>query len=66
MAKVGRFIRDTKAGSYCQMTLESGEKIIVSHNKWRLTIELSKLFGFSSDTIFGCDLDSPEAAPRRT
>ena len=60
MAKVGRFIRDPKAGSYCQITLESGEKIIVNHHKWRLTIELSKLFGFSSDTIFGCDLDSPE------
>ena len=60
MAKVGRFIRDPKAGSYCQMTLESGEKIIVSHDKWRLTIELSKLFGFSSDTIFAWDLDSPE------
>ena len=60
MAKVGRFIRDPKAGSYCQMTLESGEKIIVSHDKWRLTIELSKLFGLSSETIFECDLDSPE------
>ena len=60
MAKVGRFVRDPKAGSYCQVTLESGEKIIVSHDRWRLTIELSKLFGFSSDTIFGCDLDAPE------
>lgn len=59
MAKVGRFFRDPKAGSYCQITLESGEKIIVNHDKWRLTIELSKLFGFSSETIFGCDLDSP-------
>jgi hypothetical protein len=60
MARVGRFIRDPKAGSYCQITLESGEKIIVSHDKWRLTIELLKLFGFSSETIFGCDLDTPE------
>ena len=60
MARVGRIIRDQKAGSYCQITLESGETIIVSHDKWRLTIELSKLFGFSSETIFGCDLDSPE------
>ena len=60
MAKVGRFIRDPKAGSYCQITLESGEKIIVNHDKWRLTIELSKLLGFSSDIIFDCDLDSPE------
>jgi hypothetical protein len=53
-------MRDPKAGSYCQITLESGEKIIVTHDKWRLTIELSKLFGFSSETIFGCDLDAPE------
>jgi hypothetical protein len=60
MARVGRFFRDPKAGSYCQITLESGEKIIVNHDKWRLTIELSKLFGFSADTIFGCDLDTPE------
>ena len=27
MAKVGPFIRDPKAGSYCQITLDSGEKI---------------------------------------
>jgi len=60
MAKVGRFVRDPRAGSSCQSTLESGEKIIATHDRWRLTIELSKLFGFSSDTIFGCDLDSPE------
>ena len=60
MAKVGRFVRDAKAGSYCQITLDSGERIIVSHDRWRLTIELSKHFGFSSDTIFGCDLDTPE------
>ena len=60
MAKVGRVVRDPKAGSSCQITLESGEKIIVNHDRWRLTIELSKLLGFSSDTIFGCDLDSPE------
>jgi hypothetical protein len=60
VAKVGRVIRDPQAGAYCQITLDSGEKIIVTHDKWRLTIELSKLLGFSSDTIFGCDLDSPE------
>jgi hypothetical protein len=60
MAKVGRFVTDPKAGSSCQITLDSGEKIIVNHDKWRLTIELSKLFGFSSDRIFTCDLDTPE------
>jgi hypothetical protein len=60
MSKVGHFIRDPKAGSYCQITLDSGEKVIVNHDTWRLTIELSKLFGFSSERLFGCDLDSPE------
>lgn len=65
MTKVGRFIIDPKAGAYCQITLDSGEKIIVNHDKGgfkggSLTIEVSKLMGFSSDRIFACDLDSPE------
>ena len=60
MAKVGRFVIDPKAGSYCQITLESGEKIIGNHDKRQLTIELSKLFGLSSERIFSCDLDTPE------
>ena len=60
MAKVGRFVTDPKAGSYCQITLDSGEKIIVNHEKSRLTIELSKMFGFSSDRLFTCDLDDPD------
>ena len=33
MAKVGRFVTDPKAGVYCQITLDSGEKIIVNHDK---------------------------------
>src|SRR5688572_14363425 len=65
MAKVGRFVIDPKAGAYCQITLDSGEKIIVNHDKGgfkggRITIEKSKLMGFSSERIFACDLDSPE------
>ncbi len=67
MAKVGRFVIDPKAGAYCQVTLDSGEKIIVNHDKGgfkggQLTIEVSKLMGFSSERIFTCDLDSPEGA----
>jgi len=67
MAKVGRFVIDPRAGAYCQVTLDSGEKIIVNHDKGgfkggRLTIEMSKLMGFSSERIFTCDLDSPEGA----
>jgi hypothetical protein len=64
MAKVGRFVTDPSAGAYCQITLDSGEKIVVNHDKGgfkggQLTIEASKLWGFSSDRIFSCDLDSP-------
>jgi hypothetical protein len=56
MSKVGRFVTDPRAGSYCQITLDSGEKIIVNHDKPRLTSELSKMFGFSSQRLFECDL----------
>ena len=65
MAKVGRFVTDPKAGAYCQITLDSGEKIIVNHGAGGskgglLTIEALKFLGFASDRIFTCDLDSPE------
>ena len=58
MAKVGRYVTDPKAGSYCRITLDSGERIIVSHDKSRLAIELSKLFGLSADRLFACELDT--------
>ncbi len=65
MTKVGRFVTDPKAGAYCELTLDSGEKIIVNHDKGgfkggRLTIERTKLLGFGSERIFVCDLDSPD------
>ena len=64
MPKVGRFVTDPRAGAYCQITLDSGEKVIVNHEKGGfkggpLTIEVSKFMGFSSDRIFACNLDSP-------
>lgn len=65
MGKVGRFVTDPRAGAYCQIVLDSGEKLIVNHDKggfkggW-LTIETSKFMGFSSDRIFACALDSSE------
>jgi hypothetical protein len=31
MPKVGRFVTDPRAGAYCQITLDSGEKVIVNH-----------------------------------
>ncbi|MGH7300773.1 MAG: hypothetical protein ACREKQ_01775 [Candidatus Rokuibacteriota bacterium] len=64
MPKVGPFITDPGAGAYCRVTLDGGEKILVSHDKGGfkgglLTIEVSRLMGFSSDRIFACNLDSP-------
>ena len=64
MTKVGRFVTDPKAGAYCQITLDSGEKIIVNHDKGgfkggTLTIETTKWWG-SGQRIFACDLDSSE------
>ena len=65
MAKVGPFVTDPKAGAYCQIVLDSGEKVLVNHDKGgakggRVTIEVTKFMGFSSDRVFTCELDSPE------
>ena len=64
MPKVGRFVTDPKAGAYCQITLDSGEKVVVNHEKGGfkggpLTIEVSRLMGLRSDRVFACDLDTP-------
>lgn len=62
MGKVGQFITDPKAGAYCDVVLDNGDKVLVNHSKggfkggW-LTIEKRKWFG--SDVLFKCDLDSP-------
>jgi hypothetical protein len=47
MASIGPFIVDPKAGAYCRIILDSGEKILVNHDKGgfkggRLTIEAPK------------------------
>lgn len=65
MAKVGRFVTDPRAGAYCQITLDSGEKIVVNHEKGgfkggMLTMEVVKLMGFSSNRFFTLNLDSEE------
>ena len=64
MAKVGRFVIDPRAGSYCYVTVDTGEKLLVSHDKsgqkGRLTVALVKLWGLSSETLFAASLDSPE------
>ncbi|MDO8477376.1 MAG: hypothetical protein Q7W02_14505 [Candidatus Rokubacteria bacterium] len=65
MAEVGRFVTDPKAGAYCQITLDSGEKILVNHagsgfKDGRVTIEVLKFMPFAADRIFTWDLDNPE------
>jgi len=67
MPKIGPFVTDPNAGAYCQIRLDSGEKIIVNHDKGgfkggRLTIEVSRLMGFSSERIFACNLDGQDGA----
>jgi hypothetical protein len=65
MGKVGRWITDPKAGAYCTITLDSGEKVLINHEKggfkggW-LRIERVKLFGLSSDSILACNLDGDD------
>ncbi len=65
MGKVGRFVTDPKAGAYCQVALDSGEKILVNHDKGdlkggRLTVHTVKWFGLgSSELLFTLDLDLP-------
>jgi hypothetical protein len=65
MTKIGRFITDPKAGSYCYITLDSGEKILVSHEKGpagqSVAIHELKWWGFASgNTLFGANLESLE------
>ncbi|HZP39696.1 MAG TPA: hypothetical protein VFE48_24745 [Methylomirabilota bacterium] len=65
MPNVGRFVTDPRAGASCQITLDSGETIIVNSETGGfkgglLTIEPSGFMGFRSDRIFACNLDSPQ------
>jgi hypothetical protein len=65
MGKVGRFVTDPKAGAYCQIVLDSGEKVLVSHDKGgfkggHLSIATMKWLGLASgETLFTLDLDTP-------
>jgi hypothetical protein len=66
VGKVGRFVTDPKAGAFCQITLDSGEKILVSHDKGgfkggHLSITTLKWLGLASgETPFELDLETPE------
>ena len=64
MAKVGRFITDPKAGALCNISLDSGEKLLVNHDQGgfkggTLTISQTKWLGLAGHTFFTCNLDSP-------
>ena len=62
--KVGRFVSDSKAGAYCQIALECGEKILVNHDKAGfkggagVTISQVNCLGLGDETVFQCDLES--------
>ena len=65
MGKIGRFVVDPKAGSYCEVTLDNGEALIVNHDKGgfkggHVSVEKKKWMGLSSERLFLCDLDSAE------
>ncbi len=65
MAKVGRFVTDPKAGAYCQIVLDSGEKILVNHDKGgfkggTVTVTQVKWMGLATgETFLRLDLDDP-------
>ena len=66
MSKVGRFVVDPKAGAYCEIALDSGEKVLVNHDKGgtkggRLTVEKKGWLGFGGERVFECDLDAEAA-----
>lgn len=67
MARVDKVVT-IPTGSYCNITLDSGEKIIVNHEPGargasagaRLTVDRLKLLGFSSERMVQIDLDTAE------
>lgn len=67
MAKVGQIVT-IPTGSYCNITLDSGEKIVVNHEPGgrgasagaRLTVDRLKLMGFSSERVVQIDLETAE------
>lgn len=65
MTKVGRWVTDPKAGAYCKLTFDNGEKILINHDKggfkggW-IIIDRVTYFGFGSERVFACNLDGEE------
>ena len=64
MARVGQILT-IPTGSYCNITLDSGEKIVARHEAGgsggtgaRLRIDRLKVMGFRSETVVEIDLDT--------
>ena len=64
MAKIGSFMT-VPTGAYCYLTLDSGERVLVTHQHGDaggagacLTVDRLKLLGFSSERVFRLDLNS--------
>jgi hypothetical protein len=63
MTKVGRFVTDPRAGAYCYVTLDSGERILVRHDRGgfkggSVSIHEVRWWGLASgDVLFRCDLE---------
>jgi len=66
MAKIGTFVVDPRAGSYCNITLDSGDRLIISHDQGgfkggTLTVLETRWWGFATgETLLTCNLDSAE------
>jgi hypothetical protein len=61
MTKIGRIVTDPSVGSYCRLTIPSGERLMVSHEKsGRLSVHVVKMWGLSSEPVFEAALDSPQ------
>ena len=66
MTKVGRFVSDPRAGAYCHVILDSGERVLVSHDRGgfkggSVTIQEVRWWGLvSGEILFRCDLDQED------
>jgi hypothetical protein len=66
MGKVGRFIANPRAGSYCYVRLDSGDTILVSHEKGiargdALNISTVRWWGLlPGEALFTCRLTDVE------
>jgi hypothetical protein len=65
MSKVGRSAPHPGDVTYCRVRLDSGEKVLVSHEKsgdqnGRLAVEIPRWLGLNSERVCVLDLDTVE------